>query len=132
MNNIDELIDKAWPKPFTHEGDYIFSANNWIHTVFTVDFDWRMRHTDRERNRHLERMTDLFNGVPGAITYEPGDIKLDDDGISLWIFGKKFGMFRGWGTLIGVSAMNLPSDDAKKVQEEFIKRCMNTLIGKVS
>lgn len=58
------------------------------------------------------------------------DIKLAHNDVRFDINEKPAFMVRGWGHLIGIGGLNLPSDVAAKIQDDFIAYIYKALTGK--
>lgn len=56
---------------------------------------------------------------------------VEKDEIFIKIDGKKILLARGWGHLTGIGALNLPTDIAAKVQDDFIDWTVRKLKGEI-
>ena len=74
---------------------------------------------------NIKTIIGILNGtlkkkVTNKVTYEQGYIKLD---------GQPMLLLRGWGHLTGCGALNLPPDQAAKIQDDFANWVVNKLKG---
>lgn len=74
-------------------------------------FDWVVRITQENKQMIL----DSLNGISRKAI--KGEIKYNSDFIS--INGINIMVLRGWGHLTGCGALNLPSEEAAKIQDDF-------------
>ncbi len=94
---------EVWKAPFRTSFPYIFTSNGKI--VLTIYYD--------KSNRILGTICSILNGKGGSIkTVERVDP------ITFLINGAEL-VVRGWGYLTGVSGLNLPEEEAAKIQDEF-------------
>lgn len=99
-------FDEWWSKI------YIYTANN------VVAFNCLI--SDKQT---VNMVLDILNGlseraISDDVIYENGYIKVD---------GKPILLLRGWGYLTGCCALNLPSDKAAQIQDDFANWVVNML-----
>ena len=69
-----------------------------------------------------------LNNLVAAINGDaPGVYKAEAKDGRILVDGKKVLLVRGWGYLIGCRTLNLPSDVAAKLQDDFIAFCISQL-----
>ena len=69
-------------------------------------------------------LNDLVAAINGD---EPGVYNAEVKDGRILVDGKKVLLARGWGHLTGGGALNLPSDVAAKLQDDFIAFCVSQL-----
>lgn len=94
---------EVWKTPFRVSFPYIFTSNGKM--ALTI--------YDDKPNRILGTICSILNGKGGAIkTVERVDP------ITFLVNGAEL-VVRGWGYLTGVGGLNLPEEEAAKIQDEF-------------
>ena len=76
-----------------------------------------------EAKTHMCRIVSLLNGE-STEKYDKSDVKVDK--CKLYVKGNLI-MVRGWGTLIGVGGYHIPSEEAAKIQDDFISWVVDTI-----
>lgn len=94
---------EVWETPFRASFPYIFTSNGKM--ALTI--------YDDKPNRILGTICSILNGKGGSIkTVERVDP------ITFLVNGAEL-VVRGWGYLTGVGGLNLPEEEAAKIQDEF-------------
>lgn len=94
---------EVWKAPFRTSFPYIFTSNGKM--ALTI--------YDDKPNRILGTICSILNGKGGSIkTVERVDP------ITFLVNGAEL-VVRGWGYLTGVGGLNLPEEEAAKIQDEF-------------
>lgn len=107
---------EVWKAPFRTSFPYIFTSNGKM--ALTI--------YDDKPNRILGTICSILNGKGGSIkTVERVDP------ITFLINGAEL-VVRGWGYLTGVGGLNLPDEEAAKIQDEFSDWIYETLKAHVS
>ena len=111
----------VWKFPLSkfEDIDYIYSSNG---VLILSDFkdEWCFN------EKIINKIVDIING----------DIESDflpewqDKGLDILYQGEYAFCIRGWGYLVGLGGLNLPTDIAEKIQDEFISYILNRLNGK--
>lgn len=70
---------------------------------------------------YLNRLVSSINGDA------PGVYNAEAKGGRILVDGKKVLLTRGWGYLKAIGALNIPTDVAAKMQDEFIAFCVSQL-----
>lgn len=97
-----------WSMTFIYTSNYVMAFNCLI--------------SDKETR---DTVIGILNGeidkkITDEVTYEKGYIKAN---------GKPILLLRGWGHLTGCGALNLPSKQAAKIQDDFANWVVNRLKG---
>ena len=113
----------VWRLPLSkfEDIDYIYSSNG---VLILSDFkdEWCFN------EKIINKVVDIING----------DIESDflpewqSNGIDIFYQKEYVFHVRGWGYLVGLGGLNLPTDIAEKIQDEFILYTINRLNGKVT
>lgn len=102
---------EVWKAPFRTSFPYIFTSNGKM--ALTI--------YDDKAKRILDTICSILNGKGGTIkTVER------EDAITFLVNGSVL-VVRGWGYLTGVGGLNLPEEEAVKVQDEFAEWIFETL-----
>jgi hypothetical protein len=108
---------EIYTPPFENHWDSYFFSSNGVMS-FTL-----LTHNERL----LSRIEECLNSET--------PVKVSDNvekvGIHIKIDGKKILLTRGWGHLTGIGALNLPTDIAAKVQDDFIDWTVSKLKGDI-
>lgn len=102
---------EVWKTPFRVSFPYIFTSNGKM--ALTI--------YDDKPNRILGTICSILNGKGGSIK-TVGRV----DPITFLINGAEL-VVRGWGYLTGVGGLNLPEEEAAKIQDEFSDWIYETL-----
>lgn len=112
-----------WKLPLRRldDSDYIYSDNRVL-AISCFKDEWAFEDTI------INKIVDIING------------DIESDFLPEWqakgcdiLYQSKYAFcVRGWGHLIGSGGLNLSTDIAKKIQDEFILYILNRLNGKVT
>ena len=111
---------EVYQAPFKLTYGYVWANNGTMSLTFDMSFDC-------DKNRAImENIVKKLNGDT-SIKF---DKKFEYDDYIEFYYGDKYAFcIRGWGHLTGTgtSALNLPSDEAVKIQDDFAKWVLETL-----
>lgn len=96
---------EIYKPPFTSDGVYIWSSNNVMALMNGSDYACSL----------MDKLADILNGKTDPVSsrkyeYRAPEILLD---------GEVLFVVRGWGYLTGTGGLNLPVEEANKIQDEF-------------
>jgi hypothetical protein len=114
MNFLD-----IYQPPFRAVGTMIFSANN-VMSLMALN----LYHCPEKM---MDRTVDILNGKSSAV----GNPDVGCDGGEIYVNGDPFLVVRGWGHLIGSGALNLPENEAAKIQDEFAVWVVRKIRGEI-
>ena len=108
---------EVYKPPFRAEGAYIFSSND-VMSLMAADC-WN--YPDEMMQRIVEILNDESkpNGTP----------EVGRNDMEICLNGDPLLTVRGWGHLTGVGGLNLPPEEADKIQDEFAVWVVSKLRG---
>lgn len=107
----------------------------YYNRVFTSEnkmaFDFHQKYLSRVGDNNVfltkEQQELIVNILNGKSTTKISEVSYRD--YSLYIRDKCIGVLRGWGYLTGSGGLNLPPEEAARVQDEFGNWVAETLSG---
>lgn len=107
---------EVYRPPFTTDGVFVYGQGNVV-ALMPGDTDCPYE--------ILERACHVLNGVVPS----KGNRKIGCDGPEIYLNGDLFLVVRGWGYLTGVGGLNLPHDEAARIQDDFARWVAGRLRG---
>lgn len=82
-------------------------------------FDWKVRIDPQSKQRIIDILNgDINQPLEHDVRYDRGTVYINETPVML---------IRGWGYLTGCGALNLPSEEAAKIQDDFGEWIVNKL-----
>lgn len=109
---------EVYRREFWTDGVFVWSSNGVMALMVADDVENFEQIMERVCNLLNEKVT---TSKTPELTYDAPEILLN---------GKPSLIVRGWGHLTGVGGLNLPEEEAAKIQDEFAAWVISKLTGK--